>query len=244
MTYAQWPYLGVLGVLIACSLGLPIPEDIPLLTGGFLCHRGLARLEYMIPVALLGVLVGDFILFGIGRTLGHHVTERRFVRRLVKPDRLRKAELLFAQHGVKIIFVCRFLPGLRPMMFMASGVLRVPLWKFAAVNGSAACISVPTIVMLGKFFGHNFEKLQQDVRTATHLIALAIVLVGLGIAAVYVYRRQRRLMASVEDDNAAETGLGQVTIRDEKRPASQATRQPNHTESSRESGPAREANTA
>ena len=82
MSYEQWPYLGVFAVLIAASLGLPIPEDIPLLTGGYLCHHGLAHPHVMICVGLVGVLGGDFILFSLGRRFGHHIVEHRFVRRL------------------------------------------------------------------------------------------------------------------------------------------------------------------
>lgn len=198
--YENWPYLGVFGVLIACSLGLPLPEDIPLLTGGWLCHRDLASLAFMIPIAMVGVLGGDFILFSIGRKFGHHVTEHRFLRRLVNPSRLVMAEKLFARHGVKIIFAGRFLPGLRPMIFMASGVLRVPAWKFAAVNGFAACISVPTLVVLGKLFGDNLERIKTDVRSVTHMIALAIALIALVSLGIYFHRRQKAMMASTGVD--------------------------------------------
>jgi len=196
MSDASWPYLSVFGVLIACGLGLPLPEDVPLLTAGFFCHHRLANVYLMIPVAMAGVLAGDFILFGIGRKFGYHVTEHRFVRRLVNPSRLLMAEQLFARHGVKIIFAGRFLPGLRSMLFMASGVLKVPFWKFAAVNGFAACISVPTLVLLGKFFGHNIDHIKKDVRTATQLIAMVILIVGLLAGGVYLHRRQRSIMAS------------------------------------------------
>lgn len=196
MLDAHWPYLGVLGVLIACGLGLPLPEDVPLLTGGFFCHLGLAGVPLMIPVAMVGVLGGDFLLFGIGRRFGHRVVEHRFIRRLVNPSRLLAAERLFARHGVRIIFAGRFLPGLRPMIFMASGVLKVPFWTFAGVNGLAACISVPVLVLLGTFFGHNLDQIRSEVRAVTHMIAGGILLVALVAAGIYVYRRQRRMMAS------------------------------------------------
>ena len=34
------PYLGVVLVLLAGGFGMPIPEDLPLLAGGYLCGRG------------------------------------------------------------------------------------------------------------------------------------------------------------------------------------------------------------
>jgi len=200
MLPVTWPCLTVLAVLIACGLGLPLPEDVPLLTGGFFCHLGLAPLYLMIPVAMVGVLAGDCVLFTMGRAFGHHIVEHRFIRRLVNPRRLVMAERLFGRHGVKIIFAGRFLPGLRPMIFVASGVLKVPFWKFAGVNGFAACISVPTLVVLGKLFGHNLDRLKSDVRAVTHFIALVVLIGALVGAGGYLHRRQRRMMASVAVD--------------------------------------------
>ena len=200
MPYESWPYLCVIVVLIAASLGVPIPEDIPLLTGGYLCQIGLANLFVMMAVGMFGVLCGDFILYSLGRNWGHHIVEHRFVRRLIRPARLLMAERLFHQHGVKIIFTGRFLPGLRPMIFVAAGVLKVPAWKFASVNGFAACISVPIMILFGKFFGHNINQLKSDVQSVTNLVALGILIAGLIMIGIYLLRRQKRMMVSTGID--------------------------------------------
>src|SRR5512145_2332461 len=116
MPWEKWPYVCVLVVLITASFGVPIPEDIPLLTGGWLCYKHYAVLPIMIAFGMLGVLTGDICLFVMGRRFGHHIVEHRFMRRLVNPSRLLLAEHLFEHHGIKIIFVGRFLPGLRGMI--------------------------------------------------------------------------------------------------------------------------------
>lgn len=193
--YEQWPYLGVFVVLVTASFGVPIPEDIPLLTGGFLCHNGLAKLPIMIAVGVTGVLTGDIVLFLMGRRFGHHIVEHRFIRRLVKPSRLLAAEKIFAHHGVKILFVGRFLPGLRAMLFMAAGVLRVRPLIFVAVDGSAACISVSILVLLGAFFADSAERIMEDLRIAKHTIAVVAIVAAVIAAGVWLLRRQKRLMA-------------------------------------------------
>jgi membrane protein DedA with SNARE-associated domain len=194
--YEQLPYLTVFAVLIAASLGLPLPEDIPLLTGGYLCHLGKAKLAIMIAVGLTGVLTGDIMLFTLGRRLGHHVVEHRLFRRLVNPSRLLAAERMFAHHGVKIIFVGRFLPGLRPMIFMAAGVLKVRPLVFIAVNGAAACISVPTLVILGNVFGGSLDHVKHEVRVVSHTLALVAIVAAVIIGGIWLHRRQKRLIAS------------------------------------------------
>lgn len=190
-----WPYLGLYLILLAGGLGFPLPEDIPLLAAGVACQAGLARVAVMIAVAMLGVLSGDLLLFSLGRRFGHHIVEHRFFRRFVHPRRLLMAERLFARHGIKILFVGRFLPGIRAMLFMAAGVLKVSPLKFVMVDGLAAGISVPTIILLGNFFG---MQIQQEVRHVTHLLLALLGLVALAGVGLYVIRRQRWLMAEVE----------------------------------------------
>lgn len=194
MSYAHWPYLSVFLLLVAGGLGFPLPEDVPLLTGGFLCHQGLAHLYVMIAVAMVGVLGADVALFSLGRRFGHHIVEHRWMRRLVNPSRLAVAENLFGRHGVKIIFAGRFLPGLRPMIFMAAGVLRVSPWTFLAVDGFAAVISVPTLIVLGYLFGGHLEELKRGVRDVTHMLGLGAAVVAIVALGIYLHRRQKRLM--------------------------------------------------
>ena len=201
MFYQEWTYLGVFIVLMATGLGLPLPEDVPLLTGGYLCYAGYARLAIMIVVGMTGVLLGDTILFTVGRKLGHNVLRRRFLRRMVNPGRLIIAERLFAEHGMKIIFAGRFLPGLRPMIFMAAGVLRVPFSTFILVNGFAACISVPTLILLGRFFGYKLEAIKTEVREVTHVIVLCVAVAALIGGGLYLHHRQKVLLAKAHLDN-------------------------------------------
>jgi len=195
MNFEHFGYLGILLVLLLCGLGLPIPEDVPLVTGGWLCYEGLANVWIMILVGLVGVLSGDFFLFWLGRRFGHQITEHRLFRKLVNPSRLAKAERLFERHGFKIIFFGRFLPGLRPMLWVVCGISRVPTWIFATTNGAAACISVPTLVLLGKWFGHSIHKVQHDIRNVMHLILLIAVMVALAATGYYIHKQQKRLLA-------------------------------------------------
>jgi len=208
--YEHWPYLSVLFCLLATGMGFPLPEDIPLLTGGWLCHEGLATLWIMVVVSFVGVLGGDLILFALGRKFGHHVVEHRFVRRLVNADRLLLAESLFAKHGNKIIFAGRFMPGLRAMIFMAAGVLKVRPTTFVSVNGLAAAVSVPTLVILGFLFGQHFNQLKQDVRFAIHTIALVLVIVGLIALTIYLHGRQKGMIATMAGHHIEREELAEI----------------------------------
>ena len=72
-TQGFFAYVTVFGILVACGLGVPLPEDISLILGGFLAHKGAANLTVMMVVGFLGILVGDSLIFYAGRRLGSKV---------------------------------------------------------------------------------------------------------------------------------------------------------------------------
>jgi hypothetical protein len=70
---SPWAYvvIGVLAALEASAfVGLFIPGELALLTGGYIVHQGHARLEVMIVVAAVAAIAGDSVGYEIGRHLG------------------------------------------------------------------------------------------------------------------------------------------------------------------------------
>ena len=49
-------YIGIFAVLLLGSLGVPIPEEMPIIAAGVLSHEGIVRWWLALPVCLLGVL--------------------------------------------------------------------------------------------------------------------------------------------------------------------------------------------
>src|SRR5712671_717543 len=63
----HFTYAGLFVILLLCGLGLPIPEDVALLAGGYLVHRGTTRYPLTILISFLGVVAGDNSLFFLAR---------------------------------------------------------------------------------------------------------------------------------------------------------------------------------
>ena len=175
-------YMVVCGLLVAGSLGLPAPEDIPLLLAGVVCHLGLADLPTMLVVTFLLVMGGDALLFWFGRRYGQHVPRLPIARHYLTEARLARAEHYFQTHGGKTLFIARFLPGIRTAVWFSAGACRTPAWKMLVYDGSAAIISVPTLVLIGYFGANQLEQ----VRHWTHLGQISIVLLIVGLIAATV----------------------------------------------------------
>ena len=69
-------YAVVFGILLLCGLGVPLPEDVSLILGGYLVFSGKARLLLMMITGFAGILMGDSIIFVAGRRIGSQIGAR------------------------------------------------------------------------------------------------------------------------------------------------------------------------
>ncbi len=186
-----WAAYGtILGILIACGVGVPFPEDVSLIFGGFLVFRGSANLPIMVATGFLGILAGDSIIYWAGRRLGDRARNEhgRFLRRLLTPERRAKVEALFARHGEKIVMAARFMPGVRAVTFFTAGSAKMPYARFICFDGLAALASAPAFVFLGFRFGRQLQRVIELLKRFQ--IATAAVIV-LGVCAWLGWRRWR-----------------------------------------------------
>lgn len=179
-------YAAIIVVLLACGLGVPIPEDITLFAAGFLAFKNRISLAGAIIVGLVGVLLGDTFLYFIGRTFGRRVFTWPFFRRLFTPGRIKKAEEKIQSNSKLICFTSRFAPGFRAPIYLTSGILRVPFTVFIFMDGLAALISVPVWVFLAYFLGDELEMLFAIASRANIAIGLGLLLLIVGYVVIQV----------------------------------------------------------
>jgi len=168
-------YLIMLGLLLLCGLGLPLPEDITLMTAGYLCYKGYAKIEIVIFIGLLGVLSGDSFVYFMGHNLKEKIFRIPLMKRVLSPERLKKAQDLLQTHHSKFIFSCRFLPGLRTPVYFTCGTLSIPYKSFIFWDGMAALISVPAIVYLAYWGGHQIDVIIDYVRHVEYLLVVLAI---------------------------------------------------------------------
>ena len=188
----QLRYVGLFLVLFAAGLGLPVPEEIPIVAAGILSHARVFRWWLALLVILTGALAGDAALYWAGHHWGERLLDWRPVRRVL--SRKREARLLkaYRDHGVKILLTARHVMGLRAAAFLTAGIARVPFWKFLVLDAAAAVLGVPVSFGLAYVFADQVYGVLQDVHRIERwlaLLAVATVAVWLALGA---YRRSRR----------------------------------------------------
>ncbi|MCE9669999.1 DedA family protein [Myxococcus stipitatus] len=201
-------YLTVFGILVACGLGVPLPEDISLILGGFLAHKGAANLPVMMAVGFAGILVGDSLIFLAGRRLGGKLGRAEqgngggFFARIVTPEKRARVEKLFTVHGQKIVCIARFMPGVRAVTYFTAGSVGMSYWRFIFWDGLAALLSAPIFVWLGFHFGSELDMLIDKFKEGQYAVmgVLAVAAVG-----YFLWRRRRSAARRASDAASAST---------------------------------------
>lgn len=180
--FTDYGYWAVLFVLIICGFGVPIPEDITLVSGGIIAglYPENVNVHLMFVVSMFGVLLGDSVMYWLGRIYGVKILRFKPVRRVINLKRLRMVRQKFDQYGNRVLFTARFLPGLRAPIYTISGITRrVSYTRFVLIDFFAAAISVPIWVYLGYYGANNREWLMAQVKTGQNSIFIAIGLLAL-----------------------------------------------------------------
>ena len=191
--FTDYGYAAVFFILLICGFGVPIPEDITLVAGGIISGLGFADVHKMFLVCMTGVLIGDATMFMLGRIFGARILCFPPIRRILPPHRFAHVQEKFAKYGNWVLFVARFLPGLRSPIFVSAGMSRkIGFARFMLMDGFAALISVPIWVYLGHFGAYNREWLMKWVgRGQTGLLVFAAIVV-LTVIGFYLYQRWKR----------------------------------------------------
>lgn len=188
--YGNYSYYVMFGILIACGFGFPMPEDIVLISGGILASRGITDFWVVNAVCMAGVLLGDGTVFFLGRRFGPAIKSKGIFRKIVNDRIDQKVAHIMQRFGDKVIFMARFMPGLRTPIFMTCGIYQVKPWKFFLLDGLAAIISVPLWIYVGYFFGKNLETLEVRIKQFQYGIYGVLVAAVAGFIAYSLMKKR------------------------------------------------------
>ena len=189
----RFTYAAILATLLLGSLGVPIPEEMPIIAAGILSHEELARWWLALPVCFVGVLSGDVVLYWVGRRWGERVLNWRVVRWVLTAPREERLKEAYREHAMKTVAMARHVMGLRAAAFLTAGIARVPFWKFILADAAAAAVSVSFAFGLAYFFADQVVAVMADVHRVERWLMLGVLIALTGAVVAYVVRSNRRV---------------------------------------------------
>ncbi|GAC1475434.1 MAG: hypothetical protein NVSMB9_27950 [Isosphaeraceae bacterium] len=185
----QLGYVGIALILILGGLGLPVPEEAPIILAAILSRTGKMYGPLSFATCLFGVLMGDFVVYFLGYFYGEKVLRLPLTRKLLTRARETQIKGYFHRHGFKILILGRFAIGFRTAAYLTAGILRMPALKLFLTDLFAASLSTSLMFALGYIFAYQIQTSFDRVKHV--LTALAAVTLVTWLLYRYYKARQR-----------------------------------------------------
>jgi membrane protein DedA with SNARE-associated domain len=196
---STWGLVGTFAILFLSGVGLPVPEEVTLLAAGYVASAGAFSPWIASAVAVTAILLGDSVVYYIGRRWGRRALDGP-LRRLLSPERVDRAEQSFHRRRDWFLFGARFLAGVRIVAYFTAGMLRVRYLHFILLDMAGALISGPSSIFLAYFLGKylSIDLIQQRFHHYRNSVFVGVVLVVLVVALVRLRLRalRRTLLAT------------------------------------------------
>src|SRR6202050_4697429 len=120
------------------AIGFPVPAALALLIAGGASARGVLPASYALPGAIAAMLVGDTLMFLVGRYTGWWLLGL-LCRISLNPESciLRSADS-FYRRGRKLLLIAKFIPGINTMAPPLAGSMNMRFLQFIRLDAAGA----------------------------------------------------------------------------------------------------------
>ncbi|EDT1062983.1 DedA family protein, partial [Salmonella enterica subsp. enterica serovar Paratyphi B] len=162
----------------ALVIGSMAEGETVTLLGGVAAHQGLLKFPLVAAAVALGGMMGDQLLYLLGRCYGGKIL-RRFPRYHTK---IRRAQKMIQRHPYLFVIGTRFMYGFRVVGPLLIGASRLPPKIFLPLNIVGALIWALLFTTLGYLGGEVIapwlHDLDQHLRHGVWLILAIVLVVG------------------------------------------------------------------
>jgi membrane protein DedA with SNARE-associated domain len=170
------------------------PTEIVIPLAGALASRGQMTLAGVIMAGSAGALTGATIWYVIARALGykrfkHLVTRYGWITTLSDHE-VERLQAWFERRGGIMVFIARFVPGVRNLISIPAGLIAMPYAKFLSLSLVGVALSNGIFGTGGWMLRNQYDLIERYVGPVTSLIIGTLILVW--IVRVIIGLRKRR----------------------------------------------------
>lgn len=191
--YAYQPYFVYSFVILfmtASSFGLPVPEEMTLVSAGLVAYMAHhpdifpppypgaqgVNLFTLSAVCFFAVLGSDILIYTLGKFFGKKLIKTKFFEKRIGQKRFDKINGFFHKYSFWACGIFRFTPGVRFPGHLSCGITGISFWRFVLVDGLAALISVPTQVILVATYGEVILSKLKEFKVVFLLIIASVII--------------------------------------------------------------------
>jgi membrane protein DedA with SNARE-associated domain len=139
---------------IISLIALPFAhEDLAIVLGGYIVVNKLMPLGLVVACIYLGMVVSDFALYGVG----FGARRLPWLRQFAVDGNIHRFSDVLKRNVFAIVTLCRFVPGVVFVAFIACGWTRVPFSRFVAASIVVSAFYLPLMLYLVIMFGDALD---------------------------------------------------------------------------------------
>ena len=128
-------------------------EDLAVIVGAYVVVNDIMPVGLVALCIYTGMVASDVALYGIGAS----ARCVPWLRRLAIDDRVRTFAAMLKRNLFGIVALCRVVPGVVFVPFVACGWARVPLVRFITASLIVSALYLPLILCIAIFFGDTLD---------------------------------------------------------------------------------------
>lgn len=189
--FDQFGWFGVFGLMIFENATGVSPSEIILAFAGWMLIERHGIAPSFIPVAGfyagLGSAIGASITYWIARRGGRPLVDRFASIFRIDLKYIERIEDQCRKWGTGIVFVGRMIPGVRTLISIPAGLVRIPFHRFFLATFAGAYIWCTILIGAGYMLGHEWHLISHYIKTHLPLVfAVGFLLICAYL--VYHYR--------------------------------------------------------
>lgn len=190
---AHHGYLLIFLVVLAESIGLPMPAALALVGAGAAVASRTLNAPSVLALAVAGMLMGDILLFVLGGYMGWALLGA-LCRVSINPESciLRSAESFYKRGKVTLLFA-KFIPGVNTMAAPLAGSMKMRFRQFLALDTIGALLYTCAYAGLGFLFRDFLADITRGFQTAGHVFEEVLFLAAIAYIGyrVWLYRKNK-----------------------------------------------------
>lgn len=181
-------YLGLVLVMAVEHIFPPIPSELVLPLAGFEVGRGNLNFFGALAASTVGSLIGASALYAVARRGGRPLVLR--MRGALRFDEatLDRAERRFERHSTKVVLLGRMVPGMRSIVSLPPGLLRMPFGRYLALTAIGSLAWNALLIVIGQQLGSGWATVANVVGPLAQIVLLVAVALSIGW---WLLRRRR-----------------------------------------------------
>lgn len=189
--FDQFGWLGVFALMVFENATGITPAEVILAFAGWMLIERHSLSPTFIPVAGiyagLGSAIGASITYWVARRGGRPLVDKfaKFFR--INLTYIEKIEERCRAWGAGMVLVGRFVPGIRPLVSIPAGLVRMPFPKFFIATFTGAYIWCTILIGAGYVLGHEWRLISEYIKTHIPLV-LGSLLALLSAYLLYQHR--------------------------------------------------------